>query len=271
MPFDGFTHWTSDLEPHNSRPKSRLEKNPFRPQFSRIFSPQSAEEPYKNAHLFGAFAPEKTKGRYIESDPMGLNAGPNLFAYAGQNPTEAIDPHGLTTITYADGYTETYYTATELSAAISNATYNSILDITLPAHANTKLQGISDSAYYGPWTPQPTDYIFMDEDTGEAMMVGPGVYENLATVLADKMAPDATIHVAGCNAAGRTGDNTPNITQGISAAAPEAVVSGSTDETTPTGTDWTHFLTTGNIASTGTIATPNTTVTYVGGQTIVNH
>jgi len=32
---------------------------------------------------------------YVEADPIGLAGGPNPVAYAGQNPTQAIDPLGL--------------------------------------------------------------------------------------------------------------------------------------------------------------------------------
>jgi RHS repeat-associated protein len=39
-------------------------------------------------------------GRYVESDPIGLNGGLNSFAYAGGRPTLAFDPFGLDWIEY---------------------------------------------------------------------------------------------------------------------------------------------------------------------------
>lgn len=38
------------------------------------------------------------QARYIQADPTGFAAGPNLYSYAGQNPTQNIDPLGLANI-----------------------------------------------------------------------------------------------------------------------------------------------------------------------------
>lgn len=37
--------------------------------------------------------------RFIEPDPIGLDGGPNRFAYVGNNPVNRIDPWGLDFIT----------------------------------------------------------------------------------------------------------------------------------------------------------------------------
>ncbi len=46
---------------------------------------------YYNWHRY--YNPET--GRYLTSDPIGLNGGLNTYGYAGQNPVQAVDPWGL--------------------------------------------------------------------------------------------------------------------------------------------------------------------------------
>jgi uncharacterized protein RhaS with RHS repeats len=44
-------------------------------------------------------------GRYTQSDPVGLNGGPNTFAYAKNTPEIRIDPHGLFSVSVEDTWT----------------------------------------------------------------------------------------------------------------------------------------------------------------------
>jgi len=37
-------------------------------------------------------------GRYVESDPLGANAGPNTYGYVSGDPIESVDPMGLSSL-----------------------------------------------------------------------------------------------------------------------------------------------------------------------------
>jgi len=51
------------------------------------------EETETNYNYFRTYDP--SLGRYVQSDPIGLDDGPNTYAYTRNNPTNYFDPDGL--------------------------------------------------------------------------------------------------------------------------------------------------------------------------------
>ena len=80
--------WQWDHDPFgNGLPTGRLTYNL---RFPGQYYDQNAKLHY---NYFRDYDP--AKGRYIESDPIGLAGGVNTYGYVGQNPVQWTDPLGL--------------------------------------------------------------------------------------------------------------------------------------------------------------------------------
>lgn len=64
---------------------------------------------------------DNTLGRYVQADLLGLNAGPNLYGYASQNPTQFIDPRGLMAAAAGETVAGDLVGASEASPALPNS------------------------------------------------------------------------------------------------------------------------------------------------------
>jgi RHS repeat-associated protein len=49
---------------------------------------------------------DSTIGRYVRSDPVGIRAGLNTYAYAGGNPLMLVDPRGLMNVVHKTSITD---------------------------------------------------------------------------------------------------------------------------------------------------------------------
>lgn len=90
--------WRADYAPYGTTFTVRTGATIHQPLCFPGQIAQDGSETYYNVfrHYRG------TWGRYTQTDPIGLKAGPNLFAYAAGEPSRFIDPYGLIKVSCCD-------------------------------------------------------------------------------------------------------------------------------------------------------------------------
>lgn len=100
--FDGTGHTVAITDKDNAV-KNRYAYSPY----GKVLSQEQLAQPFKYAGQVGILTEtdnlyymraryyDADVGRFISEDPAGFIDGPNLYAYVGGNPTNLVDPTGL--------------------------------------------------------------------------------------------------------------------------------------------------------------------------------
>ncbi|WP_019674081.1 RHS repeat domain-containing protein [Psychrobacter lutiphocae] len=111
--YDAFGNVTVTALPHRSKEMQAKRQDLSFSLFNRAYAVDNVKrEPFEfNLRFAGQYEDDESgyyynwhryydpkTGRYLTSDPIGLNGGLNTYGYAGQNPVQAVDPWGLAVV-----------------------------------------------------------------------------------------------------------------------------------------------------------------------------
>lgn len=87
-------HWRHNADPFGSTPPDEDPDGDGKAFVFDLRFPGQRYDSLTGLHANGARDYDPTTGRYIQSDPLGLADGPNLYAYAHASPLSYADPSG---------------------------------------------------------------------------------------------------------------------------------------------------------------------------------